>query len=315
MHHDMHQFVTHVSNCLQLGILLEISANKPGNVSRVADFQGTRYEHFLASAVAIRPSLAVAAKQGAKISRGEIEPSSVGIGKIMKSAVEEVSVWQHGGNTLLGTILLLSPLAVAAGMSFSDNNKFSRDNLRRSLKQVSESTSPLDAVAVYEAINIANPNGLANMAPTLDVNDPASKKKILEEKINLFEIFRISASYDSISREWVENFPITFDIGLPFFIKQLEVADLNTAIVRTFLKVLARVPDTLIRRKAGKEKAEEISERAGKILSGLSTPKGRKELLDFDEELRGSRNKLNPGTTADITATVLAVSILDGYRP
>jgi len=315
LHQDMHQFVTHISNCLQLGILLEISTNKPGNVSRVADFQGTRYEHFLASAVALRPSLAVAAKQGIMVSGEKIEPSSVGIGRIVKRAVKEVSVWQHGGNTLLGTILLLSPLAVAAGMSFSDGNKFSIDDLRKNLKLVSESTSPLDAVAVYEAINIANPNGLANMAPTLDVNDPASKKKILEEKINLFEIFRISASYDSISREWVENFPITFDIGLPFFYKQLEVADLNTAIVRTFLKVLARVPDTLIRRKAGKEKAEEISERAGKILSCLSTPKGRKKLLDFDEELQGSRNQLNPGTTADIIATVLAVSILDGYRP
>jgi triphosphoribosyl-dephospho-CoA synthase len=311
----MHQFVTHVSNCLQLGILLEISANKPGNVSRLADFHGTKYEHFLASAVALRPSLETAARQGAMISRGEIEPSNVGIGRIVKNAVEEVSVWQHGGNTLLGTILLLSPLAVAAGMSFSDDNKFSIDNLRRSLKQVSESTSPLDAVAVYEAINIANPNGLANMAPTLDVNDTSSKKKILEKKINLFEIFRISASYDSISREWVENFPITFEIGLPFLYNQLEVTDLNTAIIRTFLRVLARVPDTLIRRKAGMEKAEDISRKAEKILNGLSTVKGSQELLDFDKELRGSRNQLNPGTTADIIAAVLAVSILDGYRP
>ena len=153
------------------------------------------------------------------------------------------------------------------------------------------------------------------MAPTLDVNDPSSKKKILEEKINLFEIFRISASYDSISREWVENFPITFDIGLPFLYKQLEVTDLNTAIIRTFLRVLARVPDTLIRRKAGREKAEDISRKAEKILNGLSTVKGRQELLDFDKELRGSRNQLNPGTTADIIAAVLAVGILDGYRP
>ena len=41
----------HVSRCLQLAILLEVSAYpKPGNVHRTADFQETDYEHFLASA-------------------------------------------------------------------------------------------------------------------------------------------------------------------------------------------------------------------------------------------------------------------------
>ena len=36
-----------IQRCLELAILLEASAHKPGNVSVVTDFENTRYEHFL----------------------------------------------------------------------------------------------------------------------------------------------------------------------------------------------------------------------------------------------------------------------------
>ena len=50
------EIAEHVSRCLELAILLEVSAHpKPGNVHRTADFRETRYEHFLASAVAVAP--------------------------------------------------------------------------------------------------------------------------------------------------------------------------------------------------------------------------------------------------------------------
>ncbi|NLB75256.1 MAG: fumarate hydratase, partial [Crenarchaeota archaeon] len=38
----------HIQRCLQLAIILEVSADKPGNVNLVVDFEGTRIEHFLA---------------------------------------------------------------------------------------------------------------------------------------------------------------------------------------------------------------------------------------------------------------------------
>ena len=44
----------------QLACLLEVSAPKPGNVSPGRHFHDTRYEDFLASAVAIGPALAAA---------------------------------------------------------------------------------------------------------------------------------------------------------------------------------------------------------------------------------------------------------------
>jgi len=306
-----------VSSCLQLAILLEVSAYpKPGNVHRTADFQGTRYEHFLASAVAVASHFKHAAEQGISVCHGKLCPEEVEIGRIIKEAVLDVNAWQHGGNTLLGSIILLVPMAVAAGMTFIQG-KFSVVKMREHLKQIIESTTPLDAVNAYDAIEIAKPGGLGK-APRLDVSDASSKKKILDENISLFEVFKISAPWDSISSEWVKNYPVTFDIGYPYLSKQLkETRDVNTATVHTFLKILSKVPDTLIARKTGLAKARVVSKQAEHVLEmgGLTTSKGRRLLLELDKKLRDPKHQLNPGTTADLTSATLALAILNGYRP
>ena len=90
----------HVSSCLQLAILLEVSAPKPGNVNRTEGFADTKYEHFLASAVAIEPSFARLASQGFMVSEGRIEPSGIGVGSAIYDAVKRTKAWQRGGNTL-----------------------------------------------------------------------------------------------------------------------------------------------------------------------------------------------------------------------
>jgi triphosphoribosyl-dephospho-CoA synthase len=318
LHLNEHSTARHISSCLQLAILLEVSAPKPGNVNRMSDFPSTRYEHFLASAIAVGPSFEEAAQRGAMVFNKEIQPSKLFLGKTIKSAVTSVNAWQHGGNTLLGSVLLLSPIAAAAGMVQAEERDFSSSELRSNVRVAVESTTPSDAVAVYNAIKMVHPSGLVGKAPTLDVNDPSSIESILRGEVTLHDVFQISAPYDSVSREWVENYPITFEIGLPYFVQQLEDAkNLNTAIVHTFLRVLSTVPDTLIIRKAGLEQAKEISESAGEILDlgGLTTSLGRDQLSLFDEQLRKTANQQNPGTTADIIAAVLAVSILNGYRP
>jgi len=305
-----------VSRCLELAILLEVSAYpKPGNVHRTADFPETKYEHFLASAVAVAPPFKHAAEQGIKVSEGKIDLADVRDGAVIKDAVKDASLWQRDGNTLLGAIILLSPVAVAAGMLGKE--KFSPSKLRKNIRVIVESSTPMDAVNVYDAIQIAKPNGLGK-APKLDVTDPASKQKILDDQVTLFEVFKIASEYDSIASEWVNNYPITFDLGYPYFIQKLkETENVNTATVHAFLKILSEVPDTFISRKVGLAKAKKISAEARLVLEkgGLTTPSGRKLLMKFDKKLRDPAHELSPGTTADITEAVLAISILDGYRP
>ncbi|MGD8506249.1 MAG: triphosphoribosyl-dephospho-CoA synthase [Candidatus Bathyarchaeota archaeon] len=307
----------YVSECLQLAILLEVSAYpKPGNVHRTADFQDTRYEHFLASAVALMPSFRNAAQRGVLLAQGKINFDELEVGKAIRDSVEQVKTWQSGGNTLLGTIILLAPIATAAGVTLTEK-PLSISRLRKTIDLVTKSTTPMDAVNVYEAISIAKPGGLGE-APKLDATDPSSKEEILREKVTLYDVFKISSSWDSISSEWVNNYLITFDIGYPHFAEVLkETNDVNVAAVHTFLKILSETPDTLIARKLGSAKANEVSVQARQVLDtgALTTQKGRSKLFQFDSKLQDPKHRLNPGTTADLTATVLAVAVLNGYRP
>jgi len=305
----------YISRCLELAVLFEVSGYpKPGNVHRTADFAETRYEHFLASAVSVAPSFKRAAEQGINVSEKTIVPSEVGVGNIIRGAVDRMLGSQGGGNTLLGAIILLVPIAAAAGMT---GNSFSLSRLRENIGVVVESTTPEDAVAVYDAIARVGPGGL-NQSSELDVTDPASKRRILDEGVTLLDTFKIASSYDSVASEWTNNYPITFNLGYPYLVKQLEeTGDINTATVHTYLKILAEVPDTFISRKAGQAKAESISAKAERVLKegGLATPLGRSLLQKLDSKLRDPENKLSPGTTADITEAVLAINNLNGYKP
>jgi len=309
----------HVSQCLQLAILLEVSTNKPGNVNFTTGFEGTRAEHFLASAVAAAPSFEEAAKRGIAIGNKTLSVGQARIGQIIRNCVVDINSWQKGGNTLLGTVMLFAPIAVAAGMTKTKKDfVFDMSLLRKNVKSVVESTTPQDAVDLYEAVNIANPSGL-NMSNELDVNNPNSKRQLIKDKISLFRVFQIGASYDDVCSEWVNNYLINFTEAFPYLIGKLQTKDddLNHAIVHTFLKILSDHPDTFIARKAGKEKAQEISSEAKKALQlgGLESVAGRKYINDLDLKLRGLGNRLNPGTTADMTAVSLALLVLSGYRP
>jgi triphosphoribosyl-dephospho-CoA synthase len=308
----------HVASCLQLAILLEINAPKPGNVHRQANFYKTNYEHFLASAVAIAPSFKTASTKGILVAEGKLRYAQVNIGKIIKDAVERSNSWQHGGNTLLGTILLLSPIAVGAGETLRESTRvLDLAKLRTNTKSVTTSTTPADAVAVYEAIDIAKPGGL-NKVPKFDATKPSSKQEILMTRTTLFDLFEISANYDSIAHEWVNNYPLVFDVGFPFLWEEVRRRDnINDAIVQTFLRLISENPDTLVARKAGSEKAREISQQARQVLDqgGLSTQNGKEALMELDGHLRDSENKLNPGATADLITATLALLVLSGYRP
>jgi len=306
----------HISKCLEMAILFEVSANKPGNVNFVVGFEGTRVEHFLASAVAASPSFEEAARRGVVIAEGKLELADAGIGQLIKTCVADIDAWQSGGNTLLGTVMLFIPLAVAAGMTPTNSKgHFETAKLRANMKRAVEATTAQDAVEVYEAIAIANPSGLNN-APDFSVSDADSKNRLIKENVSLYKVFQIAASYDDICYEWVNGFPIMFEMAFPYLMNKLEHQWLNTAIVNSFLKVLSERPDTFISRKVGVENAKKISQAAKQVLDlgGAETKAGKEAIAQLDKMLREYGNDYNPGTTADLTAGTLALCTLSGYR-
>ncbi|HXZ97964.1 MAG TPA: triphosphoribosyl-dephospho-CoA synthase [Candidatus Acidoferrum sp.] len=306
-----------IAGALQLALLLEVSAYpKPGNVHRTQDFGNTRFEHFLASSVALRSHCRLAALGGRRASDGSIRNAELAIGGRVRRSVESTFEWQRGGNTSLGAILLLTPIACAAGMAPLESPLKARE-IRKNLRRVVYGTTPNDAVNVYRAISYASPGGLGKV-PSLDVNDTRSIAAIRKQNISLFQVFRMSSGYDTISSEWVNNFPVTFDIGLPFLLRELQATDdINTAVVDTYLKILSRIPDTLIARKLGIGRAKEVSLLAKRVLraGGMKTTSGRESIKRMDRTLQRSDHRWNPGTTADLTASALSMLLLTGYRP
>jgi len=305
-----------IAAALQLALLLEVSAYpKPGNVHRTRNFERTRFEHFLASDAVLGSHFRLAALRGSIIAE-ESGNRKLMIGERIRKAAEACSEWQHGGNTSLGSILLLVPIAYASGMVRPDS-ELRPLMIRRKLREVVRSTNTADAIDLYKAIRRASPGGMRR-ATQLDVNGSTSIAEIRKRRLSLLDIFRISASYDSIAWEWANDFPTTFEIGLPSLCRELKsTRDINTAIVDTYLRILSRIPDTLIARKQGIKAAERVSLRARKVLKagGMRTPKGRRAVAKMDDELRRSGNGYNPGATADLTASALSVAVLSGYRP
>ncbi|MEM3381141.1 MAG: triphosphoribosyl-dephospho-CoA synthase [Candidatus Bathyarchaeia archaeon] len=307
----------YVSGSIQLAILLEVSAYpKPGNVHRTANFERTRYEHFLASAVGVGHTLRVAASKGRLLSEGRVRLGDLHVGRLIKDGVSSMLNWQHGGNTILGTLILTIPISIAAGYVWSRRLP-DMSKLRKTLSEITHSTTSVDSIEVYDAIRMSRAGGLGSVGK-FDVTTDSGRRDILDSEIPLIELFHLSSSYDSIASEWVNDFKITFEVGYPYFIRRLEeTGDYNIATVDTFLKILSTFPDTLIARKAGEDVAREISCSAGEILSlgGLESPTGRRKLHELDVKLRLSGNRLNPGATADLTASSLAIALLQGFRP
>ena len=308
-----------VGRCASLAALLEVSAcPKPGNVHRTRDFPGTRYEHFIAGGVALGPAMRSLAVRGFDVAEGKIGWNEVEMGRLALKAVTDSLVWQGGGNVNLGVALLFSPLAAAGGAALQNQGSIEAATLRGKLGEVVRSTTPDDAIHVYEAIQLAMTSRTLGEAEELDVRDDASLERIRGERITLLDVFRRCAGRDSICDEWVSDFRITFEAGHPHLKRILEeTGDVNTSIVDTFLHILARQPDSLIVRKAGQERAAGVSERARMILDegGSGSERGLGMLWELDGELQEAGGVLNPGTTADLTAASIFVALLEGWRP
>jgi triphosphoribosyl-dephospho-CoA synthase len=271
----------------QLACLVEAGAPKPGNVSPGRHFRDTRYEDFVASAVAIGPALAAAGRQA--------------LGSTILHAVTATNQWTTS-NTNLGIILLLAPLARAA--LHSDRG------LRDGVREVLAATTVADAVEVYKAIRSARAGGLGTSA---------NEDVAAAPTVPLRDAMALAARRDSVAREYATDFATTLDVGVPA-LRAARSAGLgwSEATVETFLRLLATRPDTLIARKLGAAAAATVSRRAREVedAGGVRTEAGREALEEFDDELRSPNNAYNPGTTADLTCAALFVVILeDGWHP
>jgi len=303
---DVHQIVS----AGQMACILEATCPKPGNVSRYRDFGDTTFEHFLAGSIGIGEALRLAAERGVEVGQGKRSSSDLALGALMRKAVEDSRSLHKGGNTNLGTIILLVPLAAAAGVSTGASKDINNEALRESIERIISESTFSDTVELFQAIRFANPGGLGKVE-RYDVTSSSSKGEVEAEDVNLHRIFDLSKD-DSISTEMVTKMAITFEVGYPALSKAYESGEsICNSVLRTFFEIISKYPDSLIVRKNGVEAGKEISKEASSILNeGL--PEER--ITTFDENLRSQGNRLNPGTTADLVASSLNVAILNGLK-
>ncbi len=303
-------------NCVQLAAILEVSGYpKPGNVHRTRDFQDTRYEHFLVGGIVIRKAFQALCKNSLKIYNNKLDYSELKLGKYILEAVNDSLSWHHGGNTNLGVILLLVPMVAAASM-LQNEVPIQESELRDLIDIIIKKSTYLDTINLYKAIRTAKAGGLGKV-DKFDINNESSFTEIKRNRVNLYKIFDLSKERDTISMEWVSKFKITFELGVPYFIKTFdETKCINTSTVNTFLKIASEVPDSLIIRTHGLEMALDYSKKASDILSkgGLKSHECLNELIKWENNLLKTGIKINPGTTADLTAAVLFIALLSGIR-
>jgi triphosphoribosyl-dephospho-CoA synthase len=161
-----------------------------------------------------------------------------------------------------------------------------------------------DAQDVYAAIRRARPGGLGRS----DAQDVAS-----EPDVTLLEAMRLAADRDGIAREYATAFAVTFERGTPTLTRaRADGLSWSDAVVETYLTLLAHSIDTHIVRRTGVAAAERVSSLARDTLEagGVRSAAGRQAVEEMDRAMRDARNSNNPGTTADLTAAAIFVTLV-----
>ncbi|MFM8892301.1 MAG: triphosphoribosyl-dephospho-CoA synthase, partial [Planctomycetia bacterium] len=260
--------------------ILEARAPKPGNVHPEAAFPDLAYPDLVAAGLAITQALESAA--------------TAPLGRTILDAVTAARGATRS-NANLGIVLAIAPVAAVPDDATGDAPD--RNRLPAAVADVLSRLTATDAADVWQAIGIASPGGMGSAARH-DLAGPPPD--------DLLEAMRLAAPRDAIARLWAEGYqPLVDGLVTDLESRLGDGTPVPEAIVTAVLRQLAREPDSLIARRHGSDTAAEVSRRAAHVLAG-SLPIDR-----FDRFLRAPR-RLNPGTTADLTAAALYILLREG---
>lgn len=301
-----------VGACATLACNLEVTAPKPGNVHRGADFPDLHLADFLASAAAIGPALDKA--------------RDAGVGEMVYAMIQATRQ-VCSTNTNLGIALLFAPLAVAGP----------KTNLAEETAKVLHTLKPYDSQAVYAAINLAQPGGMG------EVNEHDLKQPPPDD---LLVAMRSAEQRDRIAWNYVNDFADIWWAKDQLLMPALQIGSgLLDAIIWTHVALMASREDSLISRKRGDHEAATAAVHAqhacamgpralASRLEELPQPNElaarafqqakqdddeetiwgkdyRALVSDLDFWLRSQQGR-NPGTTADLVTATLFAALLSG---
>jgi len=235
-----------------------------------------------------------------------------GLGEIMLAACRDMLRWQHGGNTHLGAVLLLTPVAAAGS---ARGSSMEGHVLRRELVRVVNSMTYRDTEALFRAVNLVRPGGLGRVA-YLDVDREKTYRVIREERLTPVKSLMPYRQHDVVAHEYATGYSASYS-GYRMLKSQLkEGKPLAEASVNTFLSILSEQIDTHMARLTNRAVARQASRMCREAVGagGYSTPRGRR-LLGELAKVFSSSPKLKPAASADMLAASFAFLLVEGWRP
>ena len=268
-----------IEQCIIWACEKEVSSPKPGNVNCFSGGHNMQVADFIKSAHAIAHSLSQA---------------DLPVGQMILQAIKATRTVVDC-NTNLGIVLLFAPLCKAIQRC----EKI--EQLPIELEKVLNNLTIQDAIDGYEAIRLAEAGGLGT-SEQQDINS--------EPSITLKEAMFLAKDYDSVAAQYINNYQEIWQIGLSNLTSSIKCGEsVVWASAFAYLNLLSALPDTLICRKHGLKCAQEIQEQANDLLSfsleNSKLPDMESRIISWDNELK--QRAINPGTTADLTATSLLV--------
>ncbi|MEM1863923.1 MAG: triphosphoribosyl-dephospho-CoA synthase [Desulfurococcaceae archaeon] len=298
-----------LAELLGLSLLLEVSSYpKPGNVHRLSDNPGLKYEYFLITGVFSVKYFRRSIERGVK-GWGETV-----LGDLVYGLVEDV-VNAVSSNTCLGSSLLLITLGVGIGISIR-SGKMNIDSIIDGSNYAIRSTTVEDSIYYYKAIRKASPSYIKPMDDVGDyvnVWDPLFEVKLREKGHRLIDILEYSSTFDIVAEEVVKGYPRSKEAEV-FLRKRLEEhGNWNRGVVETYLYILSRSRDTVVFLKHGDEVAKWVSEQGKLVLSEIIDKdiEWMNIVHSFDVSLK--KRGINPGSVADITSSTIAIYLLRSY--
>lgn len=172
-----------IGQCVQLACMLDVTAPKPGNVHRGADFPDLCFADFVASSVIIGPILGRASERP--------------VGESIRNAIRQTRE-SVGTNTNLGIVLLLAPLCCVPR----------EVGLETGVQKILDGLTPSDARDVYDAIKTANPGGMGEVEEHDVASSPPER---------LLDAMELAAERDFIARQYSNGFEDLFRLHREFF--------------------------------------------------------------------------------------------------
>lgn len=296
---------------MALGLILEVSAYpKPGNVHRLRDFPDTKFEDFLISGVISYKYVRQAILRGKRNF-----PIKNVYGDLIYKAIRESTRVHGGGNTHLGALLMIIPIAVAIGQYIKVKSRIIhiKTLLNFSSKLVKVYSTISDAIHLYRIIRMIKPSYITDkddVGKYPSVYAKGYRTTLLREKLRFWDVLFASKDRDVIASEVTGGYPLTYDAVRYIKLKMHDGVDWNSTVIDTFIYMLSKKIDTMIIRKFGYKVMDNIGLKALEILraGGAENKLGLKKIVELDSEL--SSKGINPGSTADIIATAISLYIL-----